>query len=320
MNKTFNILLSVVGLTLFLGLLPSCGGGKPKSNYVNKASKYFAADESLSPIIDEELDIFHFRTHRDSIYPMYISEQEAMDKLMNQEVWLTFTTRQLTENEKTILKEKNYTPKVYALAYDALALIINKDNPDSLITVDQFVKILTGEITEWKQIYPESKLKNIRMTFDNPRSSAVRFCVDSILHGREFKTDGNVKAVQTSAEVVADVEKYPNSIGIVGSIWLNDQRDTTNLTYRRNIKVMRVSRAETATVANSYDPSQWNIAYNYYPFIRTIYSICIDPFTNSVPRAFANFCWLPEPGQRIFFNAGLFPARADYSVREVVVD
>jgi len=318
MNKTFNILLSVVGLTLILGLLPSCGGSKPNTEY-DAAAKHFAADESLSPIIDEELDIFHFRSKRDSIHPLYISEQEAMEKLMNREIWLAFTTRKLSEQEENQLKEMQLKPRIYPLAYDALALIVNKDNPDSLITVDQFIKILTGEITEWKEIYPQSKLKTIRMTFDNPRSSTVRFCVDSILQGREFKTDGNVKAVNTSREVVDYVEKHKNAIGIVGSIWLNDQRDTTNVTYGRNIRVMRVSRSDEATPYNSYDPSQWNIAYAYYPFIRTIYALCTDPRSTGVPRAFANFCWLPEPGQRIFFNAGLFPARADYSVRDVVI-
>jgi phosphate transport system substrate-binding protein len=54
--------------------------------------------------------------------------------------------------------------------------------------------------------------------------------------------------------------------------------------------------------------------------IRTIYAISIDPRSRGVPRGFANFCWLPNPGQLIFWNAGLFPARADYSVRDVVIN
>ena len=52
---------------------------------------------------------------------------------------------------------------------------------------------------------------------------------------------------------------------------------------------------------------------------QAIYALCIDPRSDGVPRAFANFCWHPNPGQLIFFNAGLFPGRADYSVRDVVI-
>jgi phosphate transport system substrate-binding protein len=318
MNRTqFNLLL--IGLSLFIGLFPSCGN-KPSDDTYNQQSKYFAADESLSPIINEELDIFNMKNKRDSIYPLYISEQEAVEKLMNQEVLLVFTTRRLTPNEEETLKQMKYRPTCTELAYDALALIVNKENSDTLITVDTFRKIMAGEVTQWSDIYPDSKLGKIKVAFDNPKSATLRYVVDSIMQGKELKTDGNVKAAMTSAEVVEYVENNKNAIGVVGSIWLNDQRDTTNLTYNRNITVMKVGRASEARRETTYKPSQWNIAYNYYPFIRTIYAICIDPRSTGVPRAFKNFCWLPNPGQLIFFNAGLFPARAEYSVRDVVID
>lgn len=305
---------------LTLGLFSSCGGNKPSDNAYMEQCRYFAADESLSPIIDEELDIFLMKSKRDSIYPLYISEQEAIEQLMNQEVLLVFTTRTLTPNEENSLKALKYNPRTVALAYDGLALIVNKANPDSMITVDQFRSIMAGEATKWTDLYPNSKLGNIKMVFDNPRSATVRFVADSIMQGKEIKTDGgNVQAANTSREVVDYVENHENAIGVVGSIWLDDQRDSTNLIYNRTVKVMRVSRGQEATTANSYTPDQYNIAYNYYPFIRTIYALCIDPRSNGVPRAFTNFCWLPNPGQLIFFHAGLFPARADYSVRDVEI-
>lgn len=308
-----------IGLTLITGLFSSCGGNRPSDNAYKEAARYFAADESLSPIINEELDIFLMKSKRDSIHPLYISEQEAIEKLMNQEVFLVFTTRSLTPNEENTLKQLQYRPRVITLAYDALALIVNKNNPDTLINVDNFRKIMSGEVTKWNELYPDSRLGDIKVAFDNPKSSTVRYVVDSIMNGTELKTDGNVRAAMTSAEVVEYVESHENAIGVVGSIWLNDQRDTTNLTYNRNITVMKVGRSQEITRDNTYKPSQWNIAYAYYPFIRTIYALCIDPRSDGVPRAFANFCWLPNPGQLIFFNAGLFPGRADYSVRDVII-
>jgi phosphate transport system substrate-binding protein len=306
-----------VGLTLFtLGLLSSCGG-KPNYDY-EAVSRYFAADESLSPIIDEQLDIYNMRSKRDLLHGLYINEQDAIDSLLQMKTWLVFTTRALTQNELNILKSQQLRPRVYPLAYEGLALISNRENPDSLISVEAFRKILTGEITTWRELYPASTLDSIRVAFDNPRSSTVRFCVDSILNGQPMKTDGNVRAVQTSREVVDYVERHKNAIGIVGSIWLNDQRDTTNMVYGRGIRVMRVSNSVEPTPQNSYDPSQWNIAYAYYPFIRTIYALLTDPRSTGVARGFGNFCDQRD-GQLIFFNAGLFPARADYSVRDVVI-
>lgn len=319
-RSQFNI--SLIGLSLtILGLFPSCGN-KPNNADISyqQSSRYFAADESLSPVIDEELDIFNMKSKRDSIHPLYISEQEAIEKLMNQDVWLVFTTRRLTTNEENILREKKYNPRSIALAYDALALIVNKDNPDTLISVDAFRRIMAGEATKWSDIYPGSKLGDITVAFDNPRSATLRYVVDSIMEGKQVKTDGNVKAAMTSAEVVTYVENHKNAIGVVGCMWLDDQRDTTNLVYNRNITVMKVGRSKEVTRENTYKPSQWNIAYNYYPFIRTIYALVDDPRSTGVARAFANFTWLPNPGQLIFFNAGLFPARAEYSVRDVVIE
>ena len=319
MNRTqFNNI--VIGLAIAtLGLFPSCGN-KPNDADIayRETSRPFAADESLQPIADEVLDIFNLQNKRDSIYPLYISEQEAIEKLMNQEVWLVFTTRRLTPDEETTLNQMKYRVRTYPLAYDALALIVNSQNPDTLITVDMFRRIMTGEVTKWSELYPTSKLGDIRVAFDNPKSATLRYVVDSIMQGKPIKTDGNVRAAMTSAEVVSYVEKNKGAIGVVGSIWLDDQRDTTNLVYNRDIRVMKVGRGEEATRETCYKPSQWNIAYNYYPFIRTIYALCDDPRSSGSARALANFATLPK-GQLVFFNAGLFPAQAEYSVRDVVI-
>jgi phosphate transport system substrate-binding protein len=297
-------------------LLPSCGG-KSNSDY-QEVAKFFAADESLSPVINEELDAYRMRRKDLKIDTLYTNEHEAVNMLVDRKTWLVFTTRRLTPNEEQILRERNLKPKIMPLAYDGMALIVNKDNPDSIISAKDFARIITGEITCWNELDPTLSTDTIRMAFDNPKSSTVRYCVDSILRGKEMKTSGNIRAVQNSRAVIDYVERHKDAIGIVGSMWLNDQRDTTNATYGRNIRVMQVSKADVATPQNSYDPSQYNIAYDNYPFIRTVYAIVTDPRSNGEARGLGNFCVLPD-GQLVFFQAGLFPARAEYSVRDVVI-
>jgi len=313
MKKSFNV---IVGLSLLLGLLPSCGG-KSNSDY-QEVAKFFAADESLSPVVNEELDAYRMRRKDLKIDTLYTNEHEAVNMLVDRKTWLVFTTRRLTPNEEQILRERNLKPKIMPLAYDGMALIVNKDNPDSIISAKDFARIITGEITCWNELDPTLSTDTIRMAFDNPKSSTVRYCVDSILRGKEMKTSGNIRAVQNSRAVIDYVERHKDAIGIVGSMWLNDQRDTTNATYGRNIRVMQVSKADVATPQNSYDPSQYNIAYDNYPFIRTVYAIVTDPRSNGEARGLGNFCVLPD-GQLVFFQAGLFPARAEYSVRDVVI-
>ena len=311
---------NLIGLTLILGLFLACGN-KPKNSKeeqdYQRAARYFVADASFQPILDEELQVFLFQNLLDTLDAQYINEQEAVQKLMRLETWLAFTTRRLTEKEEQNLKDRRYLPRTYALAYDGLAIITNNANTDSCITVKDFKRILKGEVVNWKDLYPASKLGTIDVVFDNPLSSTVRWCVDSLLDGKEFKAP-NIGAVKTSKAVVDYVEQHPNAMGIIGSNWLNDSRDTTNVTFKKNIQVMRVSRMDSATAANSWQPYQYYLYNGNYPLVRTIYALLNEPRTG-LPSNFAHFCRLPK-GQKIILQSGLLPIQAAMNQREIIVN
>ena len=300
-------------------MLPSCGG-KPNPKLeeaYQKAAATFVSDESFFPILDEEL--FYFNSQRlDTISVEYINEQDAVKRLMKLETLLAFTTRNFTDNEKKSLQDRKYMPRAIPIAYDGLAIIVNNANPDTCITVKDFKRILRGEIIRWGELYPKSQLGEIDVVFDNPLSSTVRWCVDSLLDGQEMKAP-NIGAVKTSAAVIDYVENHKNSLGIIGSNWLNDKRDTTNVTFKKNITVMGVSRMDSATKVNSWQPYQYYIYNGNYPLIRTIYALLNDPRPNGMPTAFAHFCQLPK-GQLIILRSGLLPRTANMNVREVIVN
>ena len=113
------------------------------------------------------------------------------------------------------------------------------------------------------------------------------------------------------------VEHTPNAIGIIGSNWLNDKRDSTNLTFNKNIKIMSVSKVPKATPANSWKPYQYYIYNGNYPLIRTIYALLNDPI-NALPWGFANFIASPK-GQMIILKSGLLPVQGNITIRNVNV-
>ena len=306
-----------VGLTLFLGLFLACGN-KPKSlpyDY-EAAAAAFTSDESFYPILDEELEVYKALYAQGEIKPVYTDQEDAIRQLVENKVWLAFTARQLSPRELESLKARSFMPRVIPIAYDGLAVIVNNANPDTCISVKDFRRILSGEATNWKDVYPKSKLGEIDVVFDNPKSSTVTYCVDSILGGKPINS-GNIGAVKKSAEVIDWVEKHENAIGIIGSNWLNDKHDTTNVTFKKNITVMKVSRLDSATAYNSFKPYQYYLYNGNYPLIRTIYALLNEPRTG-VPSGFAHFCRLPK-GQMIFFRAGLLPIQANMNVRDVNV-
>lgn len=316
-RNLFNI---IVATTLVLGIPSGCKN-KPKKNQrtdtYSSGTIKFVSDESFRPIIEEEVEIFEHIYPNAKLIPEYTNELDAVNLVMTEKRYLAITTRKFSEKEEQNLKDRKFLPVAIPLAYDGLALIVNNANPDSVISMQDFKEILRGNISKWDKINSESKLGDIEVAFDNKQSSAVHYCVDSLLGGKPINSP-NIYAVEKSAEVIDFVEKHPNAIGIIGSNWLNDKRDTTNVTFKRNIRVMGVSKLHPATAENSWKPYQYYIYTGYYPMIRTIYALLNDPI-RGLPWGFASFISSDHRGQLIIHKAGLLPYRANMQVREVNV-
>ena len=276
----------------------------------------FVSDESFSPIIEEARAVFEHTYPKATIKPIYTNELDGINMLMERKVWLTVASKRLRESQIKNLKDRKYVARCIPIAYDGLALIVNNENPDTCISIKDIKRVLVGEVTKWSEVYPNSKLGDFDVVFDNAKSSTVHFCIDSILGGKPINSP-KVEAVKKSAEVINYVSSHKNAIGIIGSNWLNDARDSTNVTFKKNIRVVSVSRLDEATPMNSWKPYQFYIYNGNYPLVRTIYAICTDP-RQGLPWGFCNFLQSPI-GQKIFFKAGLLPARGNMAVREVVV-
>ena len=232
-------------------------------------------------------------------------EVEAINLLLKDSVRLAITTRTLTEEEMNSFHSRKFYPREMKLATDGLALIVNRANPDSLISVRNFRRILTGEVKEWKAVNPNSRLKDIQVVFDNKNSSTVRFAIDSVCGGKPLST-GNVSALKTNQQVINYVAENPGAMGVIGVNWLGDRSDTTNLSFRQEIRVMAVSAEDVATPVNSYKPYQAYLYYGNYPLARSIYALLNDP-RSGLPWGFTSFM-TSDKGQRIILKSGLVPA------------
>ena len=225
----------LVGIVL-LAVLSACRSKSdgPTDTYSSGVIS-IAADESFEPIIQEEIDVFESLYPLAGIVPRYTTEVEAINLLLKDSVRLAIATRTLTEEEMNSFHSRKFFPREIKLATDGLALIVNRDNPDSLLTVRDFSRILTCEAKDWKDINPNSRLKSIQVVFDNKNSSTVRYTMDSICGGKPLATD-NVSALKTNQQVIDFVAKNPAAIGVIGVNWLGNRSDTTNLSFKEEIR------------------------------------------------------------------------------------
>lgn len=318
-NITATSVNALSSVMMILLVFCSCNQQKSKNSRTDtyaSGEMVLMCDESFSPIIEEELKVFHMTYPKAKVIPQYTNELDAFNALMEQKVHLIIATRNFSEKQKEYLKSQKLNPRYFPIGYDGLAFICNNQNTDSCITVNDIKRILLGQVKNWNEVNKGSKLGEIDVVFDNKQSAAVRYAVDSILGGTPINSK-NITAAKTSVEVINYVEKTPNAIGVIGSNWLNDKRDTTNVTFKKNITVMSVSQMEVATEMNSWKPYQLYLLDGRYAFARTVYALLVDPF-HGLPGGFANYLQSPI-GQKIILKSALLPYRGDLTFRKVNV-
>ncbi len=298
-------------------LTASCGNNHRKAaDWLTSDDVHIAVDETFRPIIEEELEVFSLNHPEAAMKPLWVSENEALRLLVSDSIRSCIATRKLTEREKEILKSHTLTARQAIFASDAIALIVNKENPDTLITLDEIKGILSGKITHWEQLEHGDKQGEIKLVFDHEGSSTVRYMVDSLLDGQPLKA--NVFAQGSNQAVIDIVKESTDVIGVVGTDWLRQEGDSIIKDFRDlSLNVMKVSRFSGAAAAY-FRPYQYYIATAEYPLIRSVYVICTDPRTQSMPKNFFFFI-KGQRGQLVICNGSQMLPYMPVQVKDVTV-
>jgi phosphate transport system substrate-binding protein len=264
-----------------------------------------AVDETLSPVIAEQLAVFMGLNPEAKIDPIYAGERQVFDLLMSDSVRLVIAAKELTPWQVDSLKKLKLTPRTQLLACDGIALIVNPQNPDSLIGIPTLRDIMSGKISRWSELPSAGGHRegDIRVVFDNPSSSALQYLNDSVMGGETF-SDG-LRALESNKAVVEYVAANPNALGVVGVSWIKDSLDSSQLNFNRAIKVMAVGTEREVNDDNAFKPYPAFLNNGSYPLRRDIFIIISDTY-DTLPSGFVKFA-AGDAGQRILLKAGLVP-------------
>ena len=162
---------------IFILFLFSCNTepGKITDETTTRGNIKIACDESFKLLFDTEIYTFESLYKYATINVEYLPENDLFDLFFKDSVRAIVTTRKLSKSEEEGLMGSNIVPKTTVIAYDALAFIINHNNPDTTILYSSIKKIFTGEYKTWKDINPKSKLNELALVFDNDKSANVRY-------------------------------------------------------------------------------------------------------------------------------------------------
>lgn len=306
--KIFKTMGRLIIIILFIPFLYS-GCGRNAANESTDTATYgsikIAADESYLPIVQAQIDVFEALYPYAHITPIYKPEGGAFNELLRDSVRLVVAGRLLTADEKAVFEKAKITPRINKVAIDAVAVVVNNENSDSMLTVKQLEKILKGEYINWQQVSGKKNLKgDIKIVFDNSNSGNLRYMVDTFAcdssHIKQYFSAGGNK------QVIDFVASNKNAMGIIGVNWISDGDDSTARSFTKAVKVVALSAVESPTsLENYYQPYQAYIATGKYPLSRNLYIISREARVG-LGTGFASFV-ASDRGQKIILKAGLVP-------------
>ena len=297
-----------------------------RGEYASGSATIFC-DDGFRNILQEEIDVFEYTYPQSSIIPFYVSEGEAVDSLLADCTQAIVTTRELNKEQIDYMKSKyKRVVRQKCIAVDAVALITNKDNPVSALSMQEVSDILNGKINRWNQLAGNDTTA-IKIVFDNAESSTVSYLKDKFLpEGRKISDTPNTFAQENNAQVFDIVKTDPNAIGVISVSWLGDdlsvakkipmdkrmeeyenQNDTVVSTLTSEVNILKISNPTEQNDYSvvSYKPYQAYIYSGDYPLVRKVYMIS----TASNSTVLHSFFVFVEGfvGQKIITKTGILP-------------
>ena len=287
-----------IALLALLGQACSSGPERKELDTAQRGRIRIAADESFRGIVNGTIVTYEGLYKDASFDTAFVSEGEAFQMLLNDSARVIVANRRLNAEEKAHFAKRKITPDEVLFAYDAVAVIVNRANADSLFSLLQLKSILSGQMTQW----PATR-ETIVPVFDKANSSNLNF-----LQARlgVAKAAEMVTAAGSNPAVVEYVRTHPNAIGFIGLGWISDTDNANSVGFERSIRVAGISKTDPAVKDSAFQPYQAYLAQKQYPLMRDVYLVSGE-YHNGLGTGFINLA-ASDKGQRIVLKSGLLPA------------
>ncbi len=215
--------------------------------------------------------------------------------LINGTVDIANASRQIKPEELQQAKDNVGNPVEYVVARDAIAIIVNPENPVSQLTLQQLSDIYSGKINNWSEVGGDDRVI-VRLSRETNSGTHVFFLENVIRMGNKddktlFATD--TLLLPSSEGITAETRDNPNAIGYDGLGYVTP-----------DVKLIAVARE----AGGSYIiPSAETVNNGEYPIARDLYMYTINQPTGAVADYLA---WLVTPeAQAIVTQLGFVPIK-----------
>ncbi|MBV6392709.1 MAG: Phosphate-binding protein PstS [Anaerolineales bacterium] len=215
--------------------------------------------------------------------------------LINGTVDMANASRRIKEEEIAEARKKNVNPLEHVIARDAIAVIVNPENPVSELTLQQISDIYSGRIANWSEVGGEDR-PIVRLSRETNSGTHIYFLETVLRLGdKENKTlfSMDTLLLPSSEGIIAEVRQNPNAIGYDGLGYVPD-----------DLKTVAVAKEAGGAYVL---PSIASVNDKSYPIARDLYM-----YTNGEPSGVVKeyLDWvLSAEAQAIVAELGFVPAQ-----------
>ncbi len=215
--------------------------------------------------------------------------------LINGTVDIANASRAITAQEIQDAEKNGIEPVQHVIARDAIAVIVNPNNPVKQLTLQQVSKIYKGEYTNWSQVGGENR-PIVRLSRET-NSGTHQYFLESVIR-LGSKTDKSIFSADTlllpsSEGIISEASDNPNAIGYDGLGYVTP-----------DVKVVAISPGEGKPYIL---PSAETVNAGSYPIARDLYMYS-KKGANETVDAYLQWVVSPE-AQKIVVELGFVPVK-----------
>ena len=215
--------------------------------------------------------------------------------LVNGTVDIANASRQIKEEEIDQAKANGINPVEHIIARDAIAVIVNPNNPVNELTLQQISDMYSGKISNWSEVGGEDR-PIVRLSRET-NSGTHAYFLETVLRlgSKEDKTlfSTDTLLLPSSEGIIAEVRQNPNAIGYDGLGYVP-----------KDLKTIAIAETQGGTYVL---PSIATVNDKTYPIARDLYM-----YTNGEPTGLLKeyLDWIVSTeAQQIVADLGFVPVK-----------
>jgi phosphate transport system substrate-binding protein len=292
MKSTNSFIILMLMLILFLA---SCAGQSSESQETTDENAYIE-NKGSDTIVNLALA---WAEEYQKLHPEVIisvtggGSGTGIAALINNTVDIANASRPIKPEEIEAASANGADPIEFVIAKDAIAIIVNPENPVDKLTLEQISAIYSGKINNWIEVGGEDR-PIVRLSRETNSGTHVYFLEEVLRLGQEenktlFSPD--TLLLPSSEGITAEVRDNPNALGYDGLGYVTPE-----------VKVLAIGQ----TTDSSYVlPSAETVNNGTYPIARDLYMYTAGPPVGAVENYLQ---WiLSAQAQEIVSELGFVP-------------